>query len=424
MELPLFDIEEDNVPMKLSTNTDDVDIELDNDRSDIAMFMNTSSSKHRPSKASDIDSLENELNDIVSSSSSSKPHKSVTTPDVISNDMIQTESFSIGKSMMKNSSKGSSSEYGKIGDVTSDHFSAQKQTEQTIRTEKEIEMKKKFDLLNKIKYNEKKGAKFSKNYTINDPIEEMQSELTSIEDSKRAQNNIKMCSKMMLFSIKGIEALNGKFNPFDVDLDGWGENVEENITDYDDIFAELQDELQDMPSVSPLVKLILALGGSAVQVHLTNTMFKTSMPAMDDVLRQHPDIMRSFQAATIDSMKKTNPNFSNMMMPQQESHQSQSRGEYVHPEYAQAERSSIRPPKDAHPPPERSMRRPEMKGPTNIEDILAGVKTTSKTQTIPINASSTISVEDIRQLPNGVVPKKSRKNKSAGSSKNSVSIDL
>ena len=130
MELPLFDIEEDNVPMKLSTNTDDVDIELENDRSDIAMFMNTSSSKHRPSKASDIDNLENELNDIVSSSSSSKPHKSVTVPDVISNDMIQAEPFSIGKSMMKNSSKGSSSEYGKIGDVTSDHFSAQKQTEQ------------------------------------------------------------------------------------------------------------------------------------------------------------------------------------------------------------------------------------------------------------------------------------------------------
>ena len=30
--------------------------------------------------------------------------------------------------------------------------------------------------------------------------------------------------------------------------------------------------------------------GSAAMVHMTNTMFKSSMPGMDDILKQNPDL--------------------------------------------------------------------------------------------------------------------------------------
>ena len=41
------------------------------------------------------------------------------------------------------------------------------------------------------------------------------------------------------------------------------------------------------------------LGGSAVMLHMTNTMFKSAMPGMDDIMRQNPDLMNQFtQAAT------------------------------------------------------------------------------------------------------------------------------
>ena len=55
------------------------------------------------------------------------------------------------------------------------------------------------------------------------------------------------------------------------------------------------------------------LGGSAMMVHMTNTMFKSAMPGMDDIMRQNPDLMRQFQSAAVNSMGNTNPGFSGFM---------------------------------------------------------------------------------------------------------------
>ena len=72
--------------------------------------------------------------------------------------------------------------------------------------------------------------------------------------------------------------------------------------------------------MAPELKLLFQLGGSAMMVHMTNTMFKSSMPGMDDILRQNPDLLRSFQNAAVNSMAQSNPGFSgfmsNMMNPE------------------------------------------------------------------------------------------------------------
>ena len=43
---------------------------------------------------------------------------------------------------------------------------------------------------------------------------------------------------MLMAAITGLEFLNNKFDPFDLHLDGWGEQVNENIDDYDEIFGK------------------------------------------------------------------------------------------------------------------------------------------------------------------------------------------
>ena len=42
-------------------------------------------------------------------------------------------------------------------------------------------------------------------------------------------------------------------------------------------------------------------------VHMTNSMFKSSMPGMDDIMRQNPDLMQQFTSAAVNSMGQTNP---------------------------------------------------------------------------------------------------------------------
>jgi hypothetical protein len=65
--------------------------------------------------------------------------------------------------------------------------------------------------------------------------------------------------------------------------------------------------------MAPELKLLFQLGGSAIMVHMTNTMFKSALPNMDDILRQNPDLMRQFQSAAVNSMSQTSPGFSGFM---------------------------------------------------------------------------------------------------------------
>ena len=108
-------------------------------------------------------------------------------------------------------------------------------------------------------------------------------------------------------------SLNNRFDPFDIKLDGWSEQINENINDYDDIFSELYEKYKSKASIAPELKLLFQLGGSAMMVHMTNTMFKSAMPNMDDILRQNPDLMRSFQNAALNTMGNNNPGFKGFM---------------------------------------------------------------------------------------------------------------
>ena len=138
-------------------------------------------------------------------------------------------------------------------------------------------------------------------------------EYETILAEKERSNSIKFQGKMMMACITGLEFLNNKFDPFDIKLDGWGEQINENIDEYDEIFAELHEKYKSKAKMSPELKLLFQLGGSALMVHMSNTLFKSSMPGMDDIMRQNPELMKQFTQAAVNSMGQTNPGFSGFM---------------------------------------------------------------------------------------------------------------
>ena len=54
--------------------------------------------------------------------------------------------------------------------------------------------------------------------------------------------------------------------------------------------------------MAPELKLVMAIGGSAFMFHLTQTLFKSSMPGMGDIMQQNPDLMKQFAQAAVGSM--------------------------------------------------------------------------------------------------------------------------
>ena len=186
------------------------------------------------------------------------------------------------------------------------------------------------------------------------------------------------------------------------------------------------------------------LGGSAAMLHMTNTMFKSSMPGMDDIMRQNPELMQQFTNAAMNSMNQSNPGFGGFMsgvmgglqmsaMPPMGSPQGPDEDTRRNPpRMPERMRTSS--------PPTRSSRnfddgvnvkdnfqrvkarRAEMKGPSNIDDLLSGLKT--KKINIGKDDSSVVSLKELDEMNASLNEKPKKSKRKPRSERNTVSLNL
>ena len=234
--------------------------------------------------------------------------------------------------------------------------------------------------------------------------------------------------------------------------------------------------------MAPELKLLFQLGGSAIMLHMTNTMFKSSMPGMDDIMRQNPELMQQFTSAAVNQMGQSSPGFGNFMGNMmrgnsdggggggnREPHIDMSSGpppapmktQQMPPMSRNQNSQSNRPDlafargggggqgqpqqgidlsnnyenPDA---PMRSKRQPraEMNGPSDISDILSGLKSKpnmtsnnisvqmTEEPSIRLNEdnSSTISISELKEIQNANPPTRSKRRQK--SDKNTISLDI
>ena len=430
----------------------------------------------------DLSNLENELNDLADETVNiSFQPKS----DIFN---INTDNNSGNDFVFDNNERNSVKfdDNISIGHATADNYTGESKTwdgfskfnnipinpDKTLSNEpkmsKEELLREKFKYLRKLEALEKKGVELSKKYTMESPLAEMQGEYETIMEEKSKQNSIKFQGNMMMAIINGIEFLNNRFDPFDIKLDGWGEQFNENVNDYDDVFGELYEKYKSKASMAPELKLLFQLGGSALMVHMSNTMFKSAMPGMDDILRQNPDLMRSFQAAAVNTMGQSNPGFGNFMSGIMNPEPQIPMGRGPPPPMQTQGPNSMPPPQgrpgnnnfsrsvdmnlnmtrpnfsddginirenfgpgniNESPKEPKSQRKPpraEMKGPSDISDILSGLKTkTINIQEPSLAEDSTISISELKDLQNdGNMPKKSRRRQKSDKNLNTISLDI
>ena len=151
----------------------------------------------------------------------------------------------------------------------------------------------KADLLNKISRLNKKGIQSSQRLTIYSDIEEIRTEYKRMTYGIEVDRSVKFQRRMLIACITGLEFLNDKFDPFDLELNGWSQNMMENVDDYDGVFEELHNKYKTKIAVAPEVKLVMMVGGSAMMFHLTNSMFKAAVPNVSQVMKQNPGLMQN-----------------------------------------------------------------------------------------------------------------------------------
>lgn len=424
----------------------------------------------------DLNNLESELNNLADDSSSIRfePKSSLfgnNNNNSNDNDSSRfnvqfNDDTSLGKSTSESGNINQTWDgYGKFNNVP---LNPDKPISQQPHMSKEEMLREKFKYLRKLEALETKGVSLTKKYSMESPLAEMQGEYEMIMEEKSKQNSVKFQGNMLMACVNGLEFLNGRFDPFDIKLDGWSDQINENLGDYDEIFGELHEKYKSKATLAPELKILFQLGGSAMMVHMTNTMFKSAMPGVDDILRQNPDLMRQFQSAAVNSMGQSNPGLSGFMngMMNNESHQSHQpppppmeTQSFRAPEHRMGNNTSASSSSSSRASSvftsgnyrddginirenfgnsnSEQSKRPEMKGPSDINDILSKLKTKTINIKEPTNNhnhmdgtggqntndNSMISIADMKELQgDGNIPKRSKRRQK--SDKNTLSLDM
>ena len=246
-----------------------------------------------------------------------------------------------------------------------------------------------------------------KKFSMSSSYDEMKYEFDRIVNNREVQQSIKFQRKMLVAFVTAIEFLNNRFDPFDVKLDGWSESIHENLNDYDDVFEELHEKYKSKAKMAPEIKLLLMLGGSGFMFHLTNTMFKSSLPGMGDIMKQNPDLMQQFAKAAVNTMNTNEDSggFGNLMNDMVD----------MNGQRNNSSRNNA---------PKNRGRRAEMSGPPDLDSILEQLSDNNVNNTRSVNLDSDISDSDIDTSSNtkniDIGMNKRRRNNDI----NSINLDL
>lgn len=470
--MEVIDIDLDNIP--LSNDTRQVNTPSVNFGGGIELLMNEKKRNQSGSTRIDLDELDNlekELNDLSGKSATPAPE---------TKQLSGLSGFSSFFNMGQKNAPAPTQEYesdAKLGSATKetvgndsssrtwDGFSKAgedipKERASSNLSEREKRRKKRMMIKKMEEWHEKGTVKHISHFNMDSNYDEVEDEYEGALEDKRKKDSIKLQGWWFTTVINTMEYGNALLNPFDLNLDGWGEQVSEDLDSYEEIFAELHEKYKG-GKMAPEVSLLLRLGFSAAVVNMSNKMLSSATPGFNDVMKQSPELMKMFTNAAMDTMSKQNSAFdfaktmlnppeqvntkfgpppapleTKQMSPPQRPGMQFTQVPGNRPDLAAASnpmfreqgidlnnRNEIRPPS-----------RPEMRGPqtTDIDQLLSGLKT-KKESPPPLppalfpssGNNSMISVSSLQDLENTNMPKRTnRRGRPNKSDKNTVSLDI
>lgn len=454
---------------------------------------------------SDLDNLESELNDLSKGSgngdtktlnglsgfnsffnfSASEPASESAPPKMKIEEEIFNDS-NLGQATAENVGGTFSKTWDGFMKMGSDiPNSGSKYNSSSNLSEREKRRKKRMMIKKLEEWQEKGFVKNHSHFNMDSAYEEVEDEYEGALEDKRKKDSIKLQGWWFTTVVNTLEYGNALLNPFDLNLDGWGEQVSEDLDSYDEIFAELHEKYKG-GKMAPEVSLLLRIGFSAAVVNMSNKMLSSATPGFNDVMKQSPELMRMFTNAAVDTMSKQNSAFDfakTMMNPPEEINT-----RYGPPPAPIETKNSIPPSRPGNmqftpsvgnrpdlaagrgapmfresgidlqssgaqyssmntaPQQPSIVKRPEMKGPqtTDLDHLLSGLKTkpsSSNTNSVMPSSNmdmdmmtsdsmsnrgddSMISVSSLRDLQNTAYPKKTNKKRLNKSDKNMVSLDI
>jgi hypothetical protein len=410
----------------------------------------------------DLDALETELNELSNhpNATDTKPvasgfadiFKFGSADKVPTNAPLETDS-KIGSATMDGiGSTNTWDGYGKMNDVP--NTSVPRMTDREKRRKKRAMIKKLEE------WYEKGFIKHTSHFNLDSDFDEIEDEYESAMEDKRKKDSVKLQGWWFTTLINSLEYGNAVFDPFGLNLDGWGEQINEDIESYEDIFAELHDKYKG-GKMSPEVSLLLRVGFSGAVLNITNKALSTATPGFNDVIKQSPELMKMFSTATAQTMGQQNPGFdfvNSVLHPDEQVNtahgvppppmETQSQAPPSRPGMQYTTAPTSRPDISmgrgtmfneegvnvnnqyeniSNEPLQQNTARPEMRGPQSVDldSLLSGLKTREVNlgETRNDDNESMVSVSSLRDNQNTTLPTRTNRRKQR-SDKNTISLDI
>jgi hypothetical protein len=210
--------------------------------------------------------------------------------------------------------------FTKVGDIPPDNGSSRHSTTNNMSDREK--RRKKREMIKKLEewYEAGQLKQRPSSFTMDSPYDEIEDEFEGALEDKRKKDSVKLQGWWFITLVNSLEYANSAFDPFGISLDGWGEKVSEDLPEYEEIFSELHDKYKG-GKLAPEVSLLMRLGFSAAVVGFSNKALSSAAPAFGDVIRQSPELMRTFNDATVKALSQQSPGFafaSNLMKPSQD----------------------------------------------------------------------------------------------------------
>jgi hypothetical protein len=248
----------------------------------------------------ELDKLENDLNDLSGVSSGGANYTTPSTPtgeSKLLNGLGNMFGFKSGPNQSEsstNDSKLGSATVESIGKTSTwDGFSKMNdipiESSSSKLSDREKRRKKRLMIKKLEEWYEKGLVKNITHFNMDSQYEEVEDEYETALEDKRKKDSIKLQGWWFMTFVNSVEYANAAFNPFDINLDGWGEQINEDIDSYD----ESQTLTTDNSILGILLNEILVVFGEQFQsgkhgFSLRNSGFRFDINQGMGDLTEHP----------------------------------------------------------------------------------------------------------------------------------------
>ena len=188
-------------------------------------------------------------------------------------------------------------------DEENDNKEEEKPKAPKVKMTREELMRAKRSELTKLEKLIKRGGQACKEYSMADTYDDIKEECLRVEEEVNLEKGIRNQRNWLIQFANGLEYFSENiYNPLGLQLEGFSENVSENISQYDEVFEKLYIKYKDRLDYPPEIELLMMFLGSAAMFHFSKAVINKAnaqVPGFNDVINSNPNLKREYEATAM-----------------------------------------------------------------------------------------------------------------------------